>query len=228
MFPNWTRTIRYQFNLLYVPYPGNLLVILSFAQVKKLRRVHGNLFIISLALADLIVGTQTLPIIAVNVYTGTDFLKVKYKNILYLIGVRFFGHNFASACLRGEHLNRKSYDRKTVNHSTDFHNFICQHILLLLIHMIRYQIMHALPSPSSDIAFILHQKMKKIVPEMFMLQQKQKSENIPNNFSKFSDDKVCYFLILSSYKIMIMTRVWTGNIFKLEIFSAEKFSLLRC
>ncbi|KAL5268535.1 hypothetical protein ACHWQZ_G002421 [Mnemiopsis leidyi] len=50
---------------------GNLLVILSFAQVKKLRRVHGNLFIISLAVADLIVGTQTLPIIAVNVYSGT-------------------------------------------------------------------------------------------------------------------------------------------------------------
>ena len=51
---------------------GNLLVILSFAQVKKLRRVHGNLFIISLAVADLIVGTQTLPIIAVNVYSGSS------------------------------------------------------------------------------------------------------------------------------------------------------------
>ena len=47
-------------------------MILSFAQVKKLRRVHGNLFIISLAVADLIVGTQTLPIIAVNVYSGSS------------------------------------------------------------------------------------------------------------------------------------------------------------
>ena len=46
------------------------MVILSFARVKKLRRVHGNLFIISLAAADLIVGTQTLPIIAANVYSA--------------------------------------------------------------------------------------------------------------------------------------------------------------
>ena len=217
MFSNWTRTMRYQFNLLYVPYPGNLLVILSFAHVKKLRRVHGNLFIISLALADLIVGTQTLPIIAVNVYTGTDFLKVKYKNILYLIGVRFFGHNFASACLRGEHRNRKSYDWKTVNHSTDFHNFICQHILLLLIHMIRYQNLHALPSPSSDIAFISHQKIKKSCPKCSCCTKNKKVKIYPIIFLNLVTIRIAIFW----YYLYIKSWLWQE--FDLEIFSSWKY-----
>ena len=41
--------------------------------------MHGNLFIISLAIADLIVGCQTLPIIAINVYFG----KIEQEEICY-------------------------------------------------------------------------------------------------------------------------------------------------
>ena len=60
-------------------YLGNVLVVVSFARVRRLRRVHGNLFIISLAIADLIVGCQTLPIIAINVYFG----KIEQEEICY-------------------------------------------------------------------------------------------------------------------------------------------------
>ena len=54
----------------FITFFGNLLVILAFVVEKKLFKVNFNIFILNLAVTDVLVSTMAVPFYSIDVYVG--------------------------------------------------------------------------------------------------------------------------------------------------------------
>ncbi|XP_066108864.1 melatonin receptor type 1B [Saccopteryx bilineata] len=99
---------------------GNLLVIFSVFRSRKLRNYAGNLFLVSLALSDLVVALYPYPLILMAIFhDGWTLGQAHCKASAFVMGLSVIGSVFNITAIA---INRYCY----ICHGTAFHR-ACQH-----------------------------------------------------------------------------------------------------